>query len=134
MFEFKLEELQTQVDQVKIDLASLKAETSEENKRIIAEAIEKDVAATKEAIKKELDLLKWSTDILSIETTKKLEAMLVALETSNAELATLKSDVILSPIVPDTENVKKEIEKDDQEKRKIKKNQREIEFKDNLMV
>ena len=58
MFEFKLEELQTQVDQVKLDLASLKAETSEENKRIRAEAIEKDVAATKEAIKKELDLLK----------------------------------------------------------------------------
>lgn len=116
MFEFKLEELQTQVDQVKLDLASLKAETSEENKRIRAEAIEKDVAATKEAIKKELDFLKWSTDILSIETTKKLEAMLVALETSNVELATLKSDITLSPIVPDTENINKEIEKDTQEK------------------
>ncbi len=58
MFEFKLEELQTQVDQVKIDLDSLKAETSEEIKRTKAAAIEKDVAATKEAIKKELDTLK----------------------------------------------------------------------------
>lgn len=58
MFEFKLEELQTQVDQVRIDLDLLKKETSEEIKKTKAEAIEKDVAATKEAIKKELDLLK----------------------------------------------------------------------------
>lgn len=88
-----IESLQTEVNQVKTDLDLLKAETNETIKQTKAESLEQDVSATKEKIKKELDALKGLTDATSLENARKLEAMLLTLETSNTELATLKVDV-----------------------------------------
>jgi hypothetical protein len=53
-----IESLQTEVNQVKTDLDLLKAETNETIKQTKAESLEQDVSATKEKIKKELDILK----------------------------------------------------------------------------
>ncbi len=88
-----IESLQTEVNQVKTDLDLLKAVTNETIKQTKAESLAQDVTATKEKIKKELDALKWLTDATSLENTRKLEAMLLTLETSTTELTTLKASV-----------------------------------------
>ncbi|MCX6823655.1 MAG: hypothetical protein NT085_00815 [candidate division SR1 bacterium] len=91
-----IDELQTQVDQVSTDLASLKTETNETIKKTKIEEAAVKVKTTKELITKEIDALKGLTDTISIENKAKLEKMfttLETLETSNTDLATLKADV-----------------------------------------
>jgi hypothetical protein len=122
MFGVEIEKLQKQVDQVKLDLDSLKTETSEDNRKNKAETLEQDMLSTKEAIRKELDALKGSTDLLSIQMTKKLEDMLVALEVSNIELTTLKKDIIVQSKTPEIEKeIKEETEEETEEENEEEK-------------
>jgi len=95
-----IETLQTKVDQVKIDLTSLKKETNETIKKTKVETLEKEIKTTEESIRKELEALKWFTDTTSIENSAKLEAMLLILETSDTELTTLKTAITNAPIIP----------------------------------
>lgn len=87
-----IETLQKQVDQVKIDLENLKAETSEENKKNKAEAISdtsKNLKAEIESTLVELkkDVEKNKNDIQKLEELKK------SLEGFDQELGDLKSQV-----------------------------------------
>ncbi len=91
-----VEALQTQVDQVKAALDVLKNETNEALKKAKIEEAAVKVKATKEAITKEIVALKWRTDTTSIENKAKFEKMfatLETLETSNTDLAALKTEV-----------------------------------------
>ena len=117
-----IENLQQEVNQVKIDLDSLKKLTDESIKQNKAKEAAEKVKSTKESINKKLDELKWRTDATSIENAAKLEAMLKsleALEKSSDELQALKITVTAPVEAPknkeavdntaDFENVKKGI-------------------------
>lgn len=89
-----IETLQTQVDQVKIDLDILKEETSESLKKSKAEAAADKLKSTKEEISKKIEALKGLTDANSKADIIKLESMLKTLESSDNQLETLKIAVI----------------------------------------
>jgi len=89
-----IEDLQTQVDQVKKDLDALKTETAEDQKKVKAEAAADKVKTTKEEITKKIEALRLLTDANSKADVVKLEAMLVTLESFGNELETLKVAVI----------------------------------------
>ncbi len=123
--ELKIEKLKTQVDQIKADLIFLQQEASKnvvDSKK--TEELEKEVNKVKADIQKELDELKWKTDLLSSKKSQKLEEMLITIETSASELATLKlwvsEDVSSIEEEEDEEEEKKEEGKGEDEKKPVK--------------
>ena len=119
-----IENLQQEVNQVKIDLDSLKKLTDESIKQNKAKEAAEKVKNTKESINKKLEELKWRTDVTSIENAAKLEAMLKsleALEKSSDELNALKT-VVNEPV--DNANInttKKNVPKTEKERNWIQR-------------
>jgi len=98
-------DLQSQVDQVKTDLESLKKETSEEVKEKKTQETQQKINTTKEAISKKLAELEALNDATMATDIQKLKDMLLSLETSTTEISALKQEVV-APVDPSKETPK----------------------------
>lgn len=109
-----VEKLQAQVDQVKIDLDSLKKESSDDIIKTKTTALETKVTTTKDNITKKIDELKALGEASHSAEIAKLEKMLALLTTSTSDLTDLKKDVADNSS-PDTDKKddKKNDKKDD---------------------